>query len=377
MAHKNVPIVILNMRIVYPVAMSFRIIVTCGLFFTTTAVAAPKGAVFRLSAGPSDCAASLIEGRAGLVVTANHCVTARRKIHLVDVNGLKTQAVLLATDRVNDVALLYAATLKDHAGYAVRDTKLRVGEKVVVHGHPMVSLQRKIPALRSMLAFSQFEGSVSVVGADLVQLDVAFNPGVSGGPVLDENGAFCGVASRKLRGEHLSFATTVGPVKRLLDQPRIEKVTGRLSVFWDLHAPLWLGGSFGFGVRPQLELWDRLGVEGNWVFPVGARWQAYDSGSVSWYGTSASIFGRFRLAAGSLSTAIEGGVLVTQKRTLEAEDTQERVRFTTTLGQGAWGGFVRVGQNGWEITTTIVIQPQGMDSSLSIGRRFSGAGRHF
>gem|GEM_PF-7115249 len=357
--------------------MSFRIIVTWVLFFTTTAVAAPKGAVFRLSAGPSDCAASLIEGRAGLVVTANHCVTARRKIHLVDAKGLKVQAVLWATDRVNDVALLYATKLEGHAGYAVRDSEMRVGEEVVVHGHPMVSLQRKIPALRSMLAFSQFEGSVSVVGADLVQLDVAFNPGVSGGPIVDENGAFCGVASRKLRGEHLSFATTVGPVKRLMDQPRIDKVTGRLNVFWDVHAPLWLGGSFGFGVRPQLELWDRLGVEANWVLPVGARWQAYDAGSASWYGTSASLFGRFRLGSGSLSTAVEGGVLMAQKRTLEAQDTQGRVRFRTKLGPGAWGGFVRVGQNGWEITTTVVVQPDGMDTSLSIGRRFSGVGLHF
>jgi len=356
--------------------MGFRIILFALFFGTSPAGANALDSVFLLSTGPTDCAAALV-GQNGVVVTANHCVTSRRPLILIGRDGRRRSATLIASDRTTDVALLYSKSLEGVTGLRIRQHALIPGEEVVVHGHPLVSLSRKIPALRSLLAFSRFEGHVSVAGEDLVQLDVAFNPGVSGGPILDEEGFFCGVASRKLRGEHLSFAATVEPVIRLRNTPRVEGLTGRVTTWWEFHAPLWVGGSLAVAVRPQLELWDRVGLEATVLLPIGSRWQAIDYGEASWYAARAGIFGRYRIGAGGGSVALDIGAHGAQKRILEAAANPDQIAFTVKVEPLIVGGFVRVVKDGWAVTATFSGLDGEVDAGLSIGRPLLGPGRPF
>ena len=42
----------------------------------------------------------------------------------------------------------------------------------------------------------------------MIQVDAPLNPGNSGGPIVNTSGEIVGVASRKLRGDNLSFIGT-------------------------------------------------------------------------------------------------------------------------------------------------------------------------
>lgn len=107
-------------------------------------------------------------------------------------DGVETLGKVLRRDRGRDVALIQADP-RGRTPLNLRRGGLQTGETVYAVGTPLSS---------------QFQGTVTkgVVSANRVyngfayiQSDVSVNPGNSGGPLLDENGAVIGVTVAAIR----------------------------------------------------------------------------------------------------------------------------------------------------------------------------------
>jgi S1-C subfamily serine protease len=88
---------------------------------------------------------------------------------------------------------------------------IRIGEEVIAIGTPLGFLQNSVS--RGIVS-----GLREVGGATLVQTDAAVNPGNSGGPLLDRDGAVIGIIKSGFVGSNgLSFAVAVDQVRGVLD----------------------------------------------------------------------------------------------------------------------------------------------------------------
>lgn len=133
--------------------------------------------------------------KSGHILTNAHVVKDCRSIE-VSQPGLSRSvpAVVLARDRLNDLALLLAPDVKVDVLPPLR-RQIRVGEDVAAFGYPLMGL------VASSGNFTR--GNITALaglGDDTthVQMAVPIQPGNSGGPVLDHHGNVVGVVVSKL-----------------------------------------------------------------------------------------------------------------------------------------------------------------------------------
>ena len=168
-----------------------------------------------------------------LVLTAYHCVLSGGKSDLIFRNKQESRAELIAVDVQHDLAVLRPQKVpKSVLPLEVREAEAQQGEPIYALGHPLAPLADR-KAFKGTLKWSVSRGIVSAIGAQFTQSDAPLNPGNSGGPVVDQDGAIVGVASRKLRGEGLSFIGSSTKVLALLERPQ------RAS---------WFGGTVSLGL---------------------------------------------------------------------------------------------------------------------------------
>lgn len=143
----------------------------------------------------------------GFVLTAAHVLQTGEGITLQLPDGKKYPAKEIRRSEHRDVALLYAADLKDQSCMPLRKTPAETGESIYAIGSP----------LGRELSFSISRGIVSGMrtldGVSLLQTDASVNPGNSGGPLVDEKGNFLGIVDFKVVREEvqgLAFAVTAG-----------------------------------------------------------------------------------------------------------------------------------------------------------------------
>ena len=302
--------------------------------------------LLELTSGPSSCAASWI-GEEGEVVTAYHCVISRRMVVLRDAHGNEWRAKVLATNRFLDLAYLRVEDAQNRVGLQVRHAPLKVGEATVVWGHPMASQAAGVPALEGLLAYSRFQGPVSAVGTSLVQLDVAFNPGISGGPVLDADGQIAAVASRKLRGEHLSFAAPLSQFWVTRHHEGRHVFSGHLDARVDLEIPLHVGELPSVHLSPQLVLWDWLVLEAAAGVGLGVTRSLVEREGAQWRSSRLGVLSRFRIGRGAHSVALDiGGHLTIDKQIVQGEVGGVR-RFEEATADPHWGLLFQGSWKGW------------------------------
>jgi S1-C subfamily serine protease len=135
--------------------------------------------------------AGVIVTGGGTVLTAYHVVADGSAVSVVFSDGTRSAATVAAADPKNDIATLAPATLPEPVVPAVIGGGVEVGAPVVAIGNPLG------------LAYSVSSGVVSGLDrpantdrgrfSGLIQFDAAANPGSSGGPLLDANGAVVGI----------------------------------------------------------------------------------------------------------------------------------------------------------------------------------------
>ena len=160
----------------------------------------------------------------GYIVTNHHVVENARSVQVLFQDNSTLTAMLVGTDKVSDLAVLYVERSELPAAEFGNSDALRVGDAVVAIGDPLGT------ALRGTMT----DGIISAINRDissqgrtmtLIQTNAALNSGNSGGPLLNCYGQVVGINTLKIGDnmdtagvEGLGFAIPSTTVKEVADQ---------------------------------------------------------------------------------------------------------------------------------------------------------------
>lgn len=155
------------------------------------------------------------------IVTNYHVVENAKTIHVQGVNGnfnTKYNASVVATDKVNDLALLKVKDCTIQSAeipYSINNFTSEVGEDIFVLGYPLTSTMGEEIKLTTGVVSSRtgFQGDVS-----LYQISAPIQPGNSGGPLFDSQGNVIGIVSAKHKGaENVGYAVKASYLRNLVE----------------------------------------------------------------------------------------------------------------------------------------------------------------
>lgn len=145
----------------------------------------------------------VVDGEDGVIATNFHVIAPGREFKIaIDREGRKRNATLVAAAPCDDIAVL---RVKNSSGLqslpVANQGALRTGEEVISLGFPQnVSSSDQLQVTEGIISVKQTNlkaGKSPVRGwadhPNLVQLDAALNPGNSGGPTVDRDGALVGM----------------------------------------------------------------------------------------------------------------------------------------------------------------------------------------
>ncbi len=173
------------------------------------------------------------------IATNYHVVKGAQTITIQGVNGdftRKYNAVVIATDKYNDLAILRVEGVVISNGnipYAVRTNTADVGEKLFALGYPMTStLGDEIKLTEGIInSKTGYMGDVS-----LYQISASLHGGNSGGPVFDEDGNVIAIAVAHLDRaitENVNYAIKASYLRNLMESvisedvlPKTNKISG-------------------------------------------------------------------------------------------------------------------------------------------------------
>lgn len=213
--------------------------------------------VVLLLTGPGWCSGVVIDQQ-GTVATAYHCVASGQKSEVWLRDGETHTGKVFSASPKYDLALISVPSLAGKVEpLPIRKDLPLQGESVYAMGHPYAPVaDRKF--FEGNLRWSVSSGIVSAVGERLIQTDAPLNPGNSGGPIVDKQGRIIGIASRKLRGENLSF---LGPCTALVDlvndKTPLTWWGGQLNIGMSYMVPLSLQGENAWGAYGQAIIRER------------------------------------------------------------------------------------------------------------------------
>ena len=148
----------------------------------------------------------------GAVLTALHVVTNSTVITLTFADGTESGARVLTAQPENDTALLQAYQLPEVIVPAVLGNPgaMRVGDEAFAVGNPFGLYSSMSAGVISGFdrSFKPVSSTIELQG--LIQIDAAVNPGNSGGPLLDRNGAVIGIVTGIVNPTNDDFFVGIG-----------------------------------------------------------------------------------------------------------------------------------------------------------------------
>lgn len=158
--------------------------------------------------------------RAEVAVTNAHVVADAAQVRLRDALGREEIAIVLARDPLRDVAVI--AVRPGRRGLAVGTEPLQVGDEVWALGAPLGAEFSVTRGVASALS-RQVDAAAPV---RMLQHDAAVNPGSSGGPLVDAQGALVGMNSRIADGSRMfvgiAYAIPVDQLARIVAGLRMQ-----------------------------------------------------------------------------------------------------------------------------------------------------------
>jgi serine protease Do len=169
----------------------------------------------------------------GLVLTNKHVVAdADAEYTIVDLEGNEYSAKIIATDPVQDLAIIKIQSDKVFLPAKLGSSaNIQIGQTVIAIGNALGQFQNTvsvgvISGLGRTITASSTQGTNETL-EDIIQTDAAINPGNSGGPLLNLNGEVVGVnTATSQTGEGISFAIAIDKAKKDIEQV---KSTGKIS----------------------------------------------------------------------------------------------------------------------------------------------------
>jgi serine protease Do len=138
----------------------------------------------------------------------------RYRAEYVRVDGKRGEVALVAFDVIHDLALVRLEGISNAAHFNLRDASdpLRQGEKIFSLGNPL--------DLGFAISEGTYNGLVERRLYDQIHFTGALNPGMSGGPAVDEQGRVIGVNVAGTGGELANLLVPLNYVRPVLAMPR-------------------------------------------------------------------------------------------------------------------------------------------------------------
>jgi S1-C subfamily serine protease len=138
---------------------------------------------------------AFIINKQGNIVSNLHVVQECNSIEVRNAS-FKAKARLLATDSVNDLAVLTVDTIPSPSiGYFRSGKELRIGDDIITIGYPFGSILGE-SAKVTKGNISSLTGIAN--DSSMLQISAPVQPGSSGGPLLDNSGNIVGIVSSRL-----------------------------------------------------------------------------------------------------------------------------------------------------------------------------------
>jgi len=156
----------------------------------------------------------------GVILTNSHLVFGHQTIDVILDSGFTTRAELVGVDPFLDLAVLrISVPVKSLPVVILGDSdKVQTGEDVLAFGNPF-GLEQTLT--RGIISGVNRTLSASPMSPELplIQTDAAFNPGNSGGPLVNACGEVIGINTAMLgQGENINFALPINMAKKVLPQ---------------------------------------------------------------------------------------------------------------------------------------------------------------
>ncbi len=150
----------------------------------------------------------------GIVLTARHVVRGATTVQ-VDTGDLGpvTAEVLGVDGTGRDIAVLRVPALAGRPAAVVARTEVVPGTDVAASGHPRGGERRTVAG--AVLGYVD-AGPLAADGRRVLTVDAAFQPGMSGGPVVDAEGRLVGIAIGVERNTGTGIAVPVGTIEPTL-----------------------------------------------------------------------------------------------------------------------------------------------------------------
>ncbi|HEX5131325.1 MAG TPA: trypsin-like peptidase domain-containing protein [Candidatus Krumholzibacteria bacterium] len=163
----------------------------------------------------------------GFVVTNHHVVDGAKAVTVVFTDGHEAAARVVGTDPATDLALLRVLEGGLTPVQIGASEQLRVGQLVIAIGNPL-GFQSTVSTGVVSAVGRNLRGRSGRLIENVIQTDVALNPGNSGGPLVDSRGAVVGVNTAMIRmAQGLCFAipsaTMVWVVGELMTRGRVRR----------------------------------------------------------------------------------------------------------------------------------------------------------
>src|SRR5262245_7884507 len=173
----------------------------------TTAVDLVSPAVARIDT--DRCGASgVVLSPDGLVLTNDHVVARSRRLQAILPDGRSMRADPIGSDAHSDLAVVRLSVEGGPLPFAsLADSgAVRVGQIAIAIGNPYGFHHTVTAGIGSAIGRS-LRGQSGRLIEDVIQTDASLNPGNSGGPLIDSNGAVIGINTAMIQPAHgLSFA---------------------------------------------------------------------------------------------------------------------------------------------------------------------------
>ena len=167
----------------------------------------------------------------GLILTNKHVIMdPRASYSVIDSNGKKYEAAVLASDPINDIAIL-KINVKNLPIVELETNNPKLGQTVIAAGNALGHFQNSV-STGIISGLSRFITAVTDAYGHqerlrgLIQTDAAINPGNSGGPLVNLNSKAIGINSAVVFGaQNIGFAI---PISQALKDLESIKKFGRI-----------------------------------------------------------------------------------------------------------------------------------------------------
>jgi S1-C subfamily serine protease len=163
----------------------------------------------------------------GYILTNSHVVHGASKFEVSLIDGRRLPASLTGDDPASDLAMIRAEGHGLPAAHFGQSARLRVGQLVIAIGNPFGFQSTVSAGVVSALGRSLRSTTGRLID-NIIQTDVALNPGNSGGPLVDSRGFVVGVNTAIFAmAQGISFAipidTATWVIPELLAHGRVRR----------------------------------------------------------------------------------------------------------------------------------------------------------